>query len=102
VSEDAADVYSSEEPQKAFNRRIVFCLELHNDAVKGMRYPPTDDAFYKKQLAVEEAEKKRRDATDKKDGKGGGDKGGEKGNDGKSIDEIIRDMEDEDDDMDFE
>lgn len=98
VSAEQQDIYCSEEPQKAFHKRIVFCLELHNDAVKAMRYPPTDDAFYKKQLAVEEAEEKKRLAKEGKDGKGAG---GGKGNDAKTIDEIIRDMED-DDDMDMD
>ncbi|PHJ17816.1 pci domain-containing protein, partial [Cystoisospora suis] len=27
-------IYSSTEPQKVFNKRITFCLQLHNDAVK--------------------------------------------------------------------
>ena len=30
------------------NRRIIYCLDVHNEAVKSMRYPP--DA-YKKTLA---------------------------------------------------
>lgn len=96
VSEELQDIYSSEEPQKAFHKRIVFCLELHNDAVKAMRYPPSDDAFYKKQLAVEEAEEKLRKD---KDGEGGSKS--KNSNDEKTIDEIIRDME-EDDDMDMD
>jgi len=44
---DLVDVYSTAEPAEAFHRRIAYCLTMHNDAVKGMRYPP--DA-YKKQL----------------------------------------------------
>ena len=34
------DVYSSLEPQAAFHKRITFCLNLHNDALKAMSYPP--------------------------------------------------------------
>merc|ERR1711972_750676 len=33
------DLYSSCEPQKAFHKRIAFCLQMHNDAVKSMVYP---------------------------------------------------------------
>ncbi|CEM37052.1 unnamed protein product [Vitrella brassicaformis CCMP3155] len=40
------DVYASDEPLKAFHKRVYFCLQLHNDAVKAMQYPDekTDDA----------------------------------------------------------
>ena len=27
-----------QEPQKAFHKRIAFCLDVHNEAVKSMRY----------------------------------------------------------------
>ena len=37
---DVVDLYSTEEPQKAFHKRIAFCLDVHNEAVKSMRYPP--------------------------------------------------------------
>ena len=46
-SHDLIDVYATKEPAEAFHRRIAYCLTTHNDAVRGMRYPP--DA-YKKQL----------------------------------------------------
>ena len=46
-SHDLVDVYETVEPAEAFHRRIAYCLTTHNDAVRGMRYPP--DA-YKKQL----------------------------------------------------
>mmetsp|Transcript_16763 Transcript_16763/g.48141 ORF Transcript_16763/g.48141 Transcript_16763/m.48141 type:complete len:598 (+) Transcript_16763:29-1822(+) len=46
-SHDLVDVYATTEPAEAFHRRIAYCLTMHNDAVRGMRYPP--DA-YKKQL----------------------------------------------------
>merc|ERR1719430_1355511 len=39
-SKDTSDVYSTREPQIAFNQRIEFCLELHNHSVKAMRFPP--------------------------------------------------------------
>jgi 26S proteasome regulatory subunit N3 len=46
-SHDLVDVYATKEPAEAFHRRIAYCLTTHNDAVRGMRYPP--DA-YKRQL----------------------------------------------------
>jgi 26S proteasome regulatory subunit N3 len=93
ASNEIIDVYSTEEPQKAFHRlmpyflsssiithtpslwfrRIVFCLDVHNEAVKGMRYPP--DA-YKKEIA----------------GKG-------KEDDEKTIEELIKEMEDDMEDL---
>lgn len=38
-SRDAGDVYATNEPQLAFDSRIKFLLELHNQSVKAMRYP---------------------------------------------------------------
>ncbi|KAL1530151.1 hypothetical protein AB1Y20_001067 [Prymnesium parvum] len=40
ISEGPHDVYSTLEPQAAFHKRITFCLNVHNDAVKAMSYPP--------------------------------------------------------------
>ena len=40
LSNEARDVYSTLEPQAAFHKRITFCLNIHNDAVKAMAYPP--------------------------------------------------------------
>merc|ERR1712032_1238595 len=37
------DLYSSCEPQKAFHKRIAFCLQMHNDTVKAMAYPDESD-----------------------------------------------------------
>jgi len=34
------DLYSTQEPHTAFHTRITFCLNIHNDAVKAMRFPP--------------------------------------------------------------
>jgi 26S proteasome regulatory subunit N3 len=60
-SHDLIDVYATQEPAEAFHRRIAYCLTTHNDAVRGMRYPP--DA-YKKQL--EASRGNRRKAGDEK------------------------------------
>lgn len=35
----AANVYLTAEPRDAFHRRITFCMDVHNEAVKAMRYP---------------------------------------------------------------
>ncbi|KAL7747426.1 26S proteasome non-ATPase regulatory subunit [Sorochytrium milnesiophthora] len=38
-SKENSDVYTSAEPLDAFHQRITFCVRLHNDSVKAMRYP---------------------------------------------------------------
>lgn len=62
-SHDLVDVYATKEPAEAFHRRIAYCLTTHNDAVRGMRYPP--DA-YKKQLEASRGNRRKR-ADDKTD-----------------------------------
>ncbi|CAM9589888.1 unnamed protein product [Ectocarpus sp. 4 AP-2014] len=47
-SRDVVDVYATDEPQQAFHKRITFCLDVHNEAVRAMRYPPN---AYKQELA---------------------------------------------------
>ncbi|XP_026463386.1 probable 26S proteasome non-ATPase regulatory subunit 3 [Ctenocephalides felis] len=39
-SKETADIYRTREPQLAFHERISFCLDLHNQSVKSMRFPP--------------------------------------------------------------
>jgi len=39
-SKEQLDVYSTQQPLAAFHRRIKFCLNTHNEAVKAMRFPP--------------------------------------------------------------
>ncbi|KAG6499185.1 hypothetical protein ZIOFF_038941 [Zingiber officinale] len=39
VSKETGDVYSTIEPQIAFNSRIAFCLNMHNEAVRALRFP---------------------------------------------------------------
>jgi len=55
-SKENIDIYSTEEPQGAYHRRIEFCLNTHNEAIKAMRYPP--DAHKKNNL---ETAKERRE-----------------------------------------
>ena len=38
TSTQQTDVYATSEPQESFRERIAFTLQLHNDAVKSMRY----------------------------------------------------------------
>ncbi|VDO24049.1 unnamed protein product [Brugia timori] len=40
-SRETEDIYRTTEPQTHFDTRIRYCLELHNQAVKALRYPPT-------------------------------------------------------------
>ncbi|GAB2289254.1 hypothetical protein Dimus_023559 [Dionaea muscipula] len=40
VSKETGDVYSTNEPQAAFDSRIAFCLNMHNEAVRALRFPP--------------------------------------------------------------
>ncbi|KAI1290220.1 26S proteasome non-ATPase regulatory subunit 3 [Halotydeus destructor] len=39
-SKETVDVYATAEPQAAFHQRISFCLDIHNQSVKAMRFPP--------------------------------------------------------------
>ena len=43
-SKENIDVYSTNEPQAAFHQRIAFCLDLHNESVKAMRFPSDTNA----------------------------------------------------------
>ncbi|RZS25990.1 hypothetical protein BHM03_00059274 [Ensete ventricosum] len=43
VSKETGDVYSTNEPQIAFNSRIAFCLNMHNEAVRALRFPPNSN-----------------------------------------------------------
>ena len=52
----APDAYSTQAPTAEFHSRITFCLDLHNEAVRAMRFPP--DA-HKKALPAESAEARR-------------------------------------------
>ena len=34
------DIYSINEPQISLNSMIAFCLNMHNEAVRALRFPP--------------------------------------------------------------
>ncbi|CAL1699562.1 unnamed protein product [Somion occarium] len=53
-----------------FNRRISYCLELHNQSVKGMRYPLN---AHRKELAAAEGARSREKELAKELAEGGGD-----------------------------
>ncbi|XP_049849653.1 uncharacterized protein LOC126319968 isoform X1 [Schistocerca gregaria] len=54
ANKEAVDVYSTTEPQEQFNARIQLFLNIHNDAVKAMRYMPSSN----KNLKLEEGDLK--------------------------------------------
>lgn len=39
VNRETKDLYETDEPMQQFQQRISFCLQLHNESVKAMRYP---------------------------------------------------------------
>ncbi|KAK7067991.1 26S proteasome non-ATPase regulatory subunit 3 [Halocaridina rubra] len=53
-SKETVDIYCTREPQSVYHQRISFCLDIHNQSVKAMRYPPKS---YNKDL--ESAEERR-------------------------------------------
>eukprot|EP00045_Choanoeca_perplexa_P005493 m.46450 g.46450 ORF g.46450 m.46450 type:complete len:486 (-) comp13153_c0_seq1:112-1569(-) len=53
-SKEVVDIYSTGAPQEAFHQRINFCLKIHRDSVKAMRYAPT--AYRKHLISAEELE----------------------------------------------
>jgi len=61
VSKDAVDVYVSGEPQVAFHSRIAFCLDLHNDIVRSMRFP---QALNQKKTSESDEERREREQAE--------------------------------------
>merc|ERR1711879_598934 len=58
-SKELIDVYSTTEPMEAYHARISFCLKMHNEAVRAMRYPPN---MPKTSPLSEEEQKEKREA----------------------------------------
>nr|GFA58014.1 probable 26S proteasome non-ATPase regulatory subunit 3 [Tanacetum cinerariifolium] len=47
VSKETGDIYSTNEPQLAFKSRIALCLNMHNEAVRALRFlPNSHKEFY--------------------------------------------------------
>jgi len=67
-SKENVDIYSTNEPQSAFNARVTFCLNLHNDSVKAMRFPLN---AHRKELASAEALRERERELAKEIAEGG-------------------------------
>jgi len=42
-SKENIDIYSTQEPERAFHKRIQFCIDTHNKAVKSLRF--SENAF---------------------------------------------------------
>jgi len=42
-SQDTFDIYTSNDPQNIYHKRIKFCMDLNNDAVKAQEFPPKED-----------------------------------------------------------
>lgn len=54
-SHNKKDIYSTRDPEQAFNNRIQFCLNLHAQSVKAMRFPPR--SYYDPMTAEERRQK---------------------------------------------
>jgi len=39
-SKEISDVYGTREPMQAFHQRVSFCLDIYNQSVRAMRFPP--------------------------------------------------------------
>ncbi|KAI5795250.1 proteasome regulatory subunit C-terminal-domain-containing protein [Geopyxis carbonaria] len=66
-SKDNMDVYATQEPQHTFHERIQFCMSLHNDSVKAMRFPMNQHRLELKN-AQEARERERELAKEIQDG----------------------------------
>lgn len=58
-SKEVLDIYSTSEPQNTFHDRIKFCISLHDDSVKSMRYSINDHRVDFK--SVEEAREREKE-----------------------------------------
>ncbi|CAI0468824.1 unnamed protein product [Linum tenue] len=59
VSKETGDIYSTNEPQMAFNSRIAFCLNMHNEAVRALRFPP--NSHKEKEIAEKRRERQQQE-----------------------------------------
>lgn len=55
-SKELLDIYSTKLPQGEFDQRIKFCLSLHNDSVKSMRYPSDNNKLDSNKNSLESKE----------------------------------------------
>ncbi|EIE24637.1 26S proteasome regulatory subunit [Coccomyxa subellipsoidea C-169] len=56
LSKEVVDIYATAEPAAAFHARVAFCLDIHNEAVRAMRF---DAAANTKKLETAESARER-------------------------------------------
>jgi len=71
-SKSTTDIYSTEAPQKAFHKRINFCLKVHQDSIKAMTYPENAHKAYGDQEEDDEKEAEVEESGDTGKTKGAG------------------------------
>ncbi|KAB1997648.1 hypothetical protein ES319_D12G037900v1 [Gossypium barbadense] len=59
LSKETGDIYSMTEPQTVFNSRIAFCLNMHNEAVRALRFPP--NSHKEKESAEKQRERRQQE-----------------------------------------
>jgi 26S proteasome regulatory subunit N3 len=60
VSRELGDAYITDEPQRALHARTAFCMDIHNEAVRAMRFDVAADTSaaptaQEKKAGIEEA-----------------------------------------------
>eukprot|EP01080_Neovahlkampfia_damariscottae_P002300 gene2300-2473_t len=55
-SNESIDIYSTSEPSLVFENRIEFCLKVHNDSVKSLRFPSLKKQLQQQQQQLENSE----------------------------------------------
>jgi 26S proteasome regulatory subunit N3 len=59
VSRELGDAYVTDEPQRALHARTAFCMDIHNEAVRAMRFDVANDTAAaptaEKKAGIEEA-----------------------------------------------
>jgi len=66
-SKEAVNLYTTPEPAKAFHKRIEFCLDIHNESVKAMRYPNAHKPQSEKEKEEKEKEEKEKEEKEKEE-----------------------------------
>merc|ERR1712025_1000250 len=73
-SKEAVNLYTTPEPADAFHKRIQFCMGIHNESVKAMRYlpnahkPESEKEKEGKEKEEREKEEKKKEGKDKDKG----------------------------------
>ncbi|GAB4816156.1 hypothetical protein N2152v2_003202 [Parachlorella kessleri] len=48
------DIYATDEPRAAYHARIAFCMDIHNEAIKAMRFEPKSREDYEEANKLKE------------------------------------------------